>query len=76
MPWSLWLVFFMSSCLCFLHVTSHYLPAQPLLAEAVPGSEEDYPYISCSTSFAKVSLGATCGVGMVGLPFEITVVIL
>lgn len=31
-------------------VTSRYLPAQPQLAEAVPGSEEDHPCIPYSTS--------------------------
>jgi hypothetical protein len=31
-------------------VTSRYLPAQPKLAEAVPGSEEDHPCIPYSTS--------------------------
>lgn len=30
-----------------------YLPAQPLLAEAVPGSEEDCPRISCSTAYSQ-----------------------
>ena len=38
-----------STCLFRLHFrTEHltYLPAQPFLAEAVPGDEGDYPYIS------------------------------
>lgn len=34
-------------------VTSHICPPSHILAEAVPGSEEDYPCIPCSTSFAK-----------------------
>ncbi|PGH29486.1 derlin-2/3 [[Emmonsia] crescens] len=38
------------------------------LAEAVPGREEDYPYISCSPVIRKTYyLWAACGVGMVGL---------
>jgi Derlin-2/3 len=55
---------------------SHYLPAQPSnLAEAVPGSEGDYPCIPCSTINSQ-NIGAACDVGMVGLPFEIAGVIL
>lgn len=38
------IVTFPLSC---IHLT--YLPAQPNLAEAVPGSEEDHPCISLST---------------------------
>lgn len=51
-------------------VTSHICPPSPFLAEAVPGSEEDYPYISCSTAYSQSFNGAVCGVGMVGIPLR------
>lgn len=43
-----------------------YLPAQPHLAEAVPGNEGDRPCITRSTLFRNPR--AVCGVGMVGYP--------
>lgn len=60
-------LFFLSSAFPY-HLA--YLPAQPLLAEAVPGSEEDYPHISCSTAYSQSFNGAACGVGMVGIPLR------
>lgn len=57
-------------CFSFLFsITSHICPPSHTLAEAVPGSEEDYPCIPCSTVFAK-SFGAACVVGVVGLPLR------
>lgn len=48
------------------HFTSHICPPSLILAEAVPGSEEDYPCISCSTALFAILNGAACGVGTVG----------
>lgn len=61
-------VFFRSSSTFPCHLA--YLPAQPFLAEAVPGSEEDCPHISCSAAYSQSFNGAVCGVGMVGIPLR------
>lgn len=42
-----------------------YLPAQPFLAEAVPGTEEDYPCGAYSSIFRKTVKRTVCGAGMV-----------
>lgn len=42
-----------SSFYLLFHVTSHICPPSLILAEAVPGSEEDYPCISCSTAHSQ-----------------------
>ena len=42
-----------------------YLPAQPFLAEAVPGTEEDYPCCAYSSVIRKSVKGLYCGSGMV-----------
>lgn len=43
-------------------ITSHICPPSLILAEAVPGREEDHPCISYSTSFALI-LSAVCVAG-------------
>ncbi|KAF7170431.1 hypothetical protein CNMCM5623_002888 [Aspergillus felis] len=54
-------------------VTSRYLPAQPQLAEAVPGSEEDHPYIPYSASLIDpiglYALWVTAGYFLSGVIF-------
>lgn len=43
-----------------------YLPAQSLLAEAVPGNEEDYPCVARGSIIRKIFQGSVWGVSMVG----------
>lgn len=50
--------------------TSHICPPSHPLAEAVPGTEEDYPCISRRSVIRNQSKGPACGVGMVRVLFE------
>jgi Derlin-2/3 len=60
------------ACSCYQSSTSKYLPAQPtILAEAVPGIEEEYPCTSHGSRHSQNKKRGLCGVvSMVGLPFE------
>ena len=80
---SLYLELFQKSRICFLscfllffYTTPRIIcPPSLNIAEAVPGSEEDYPCIPCSTAFAKSKWYCMrCGIG--GMTSEIAVVIL
>jgi membrane associated rhomboid family serine protease len=52
--WPATVEFFLLFCLAFITLSPRIIcPPSHLLAEAVPGSEEEYPCIPCSTSFAK-----------------------
>jgi len=57
-----------SAALLHEHLT--YLPAQPLLAEAVPEDEEDCPCTSRRSVIRNQSKGLACGVSMVEVSFE------
>lgn len=57
-----------SSALLPVHLT--YLPAQPIIAEAVPEDEEDYPCTSRRSVIRNQSKGLACGVSMVEVSFE------
>lgn len=57
-----------SAALLPIHLT--YLPAQPLLAEAVPEDEGDYPCTSRRSVIRNQSKGLACGVSMVEVSFE------
>ena len=51
------------SPLLLLHLP--FLPAQRLVAESVPGLEEDYPCGTYGSIIRNINLGSICGVGMV-----------
>lgn len=61
--------FLLSCCRDFVRLHLYNLPAQPHnLAEAVPGTEGDYPCTSYSPIIRNIQSRDVCGVGMVGMP--------
>lgn len=59
------------SCSFFCYIEPRNIcPPSHTLAEAVPGNEEEYPYISYWSVIRNQSKGPICGVGMVEALFE------
>ena len=61
---------FAATPLVFSYIHLTYLPAQSLLAEAVPEDEEDCPCTSRRPVIRNQSKGSACGVSMVGVSYE------